>query len=216
MKTISSGRYAAVTSTLALVIALGGTSYAAAKITGRDIKDNTVTTADVKNHNLKLKDFSSSASKGLKGDKGDAGDQGDIGPVGPSDAYAVPPAFSSNVGLSASTTLLGAVSLPAGSYVANGKTTITHNDGGGSQTDAGVTACQLQEPGTSGPATDLDTTDLRMPTGTLLTSTVAVQAAFTLDATTEVQFLCSTTGTNNVAGAVQFQVIKVGALHVSS
>jgi hypothetical protein len=48
MKTISSGRYAAVTSTLALVIALGGTSYAAAKITGRDIKDNTVTTADVK------------------------------------------------------------------------------------------------------------------------------------------------------------------------
>ena len=42
MKIVSSGRYAAVTSTLALVIALGGTSYAAAKITGRDIKDNTV------------------------------------------------------------------------------------------------------------------------------------------------------------------------------
>ena len=85
-KIISSGRYAAVTSTLALVIALGGTSYAAAKITGRDIKDNTVTTADVKNHNLKLKDLSSSATSGLRGD------QGDTGPVGPSDAYAVPPA----------------------------------------------------------------------------------------------------------------------------
>ena len=119
-------------------------------------------------------------------------------------------------GLSQSTTLLGAVSLPAGSYVANGKTAITHNDGGGSQTDAGITTCQLQEPGTSGPATDLDTTDLRMPTGKLLTSTVAVQAAFTLAATTEVQFLCSTTGTNDSAGSVQFQVIKVGALHVSS
>ena len=78
MKIISSGRYAAVTSTLALVIALGGTSYAAAKITGRDIKDNTVTTADVKNHNLKLKDLSSSATSGLRGD------QGDTGPVGPS------------------------------------------------------------------------------------------------------------------------------------
>ena len=210
MKIISSGRYAAVTSTLALVIALGGTSYAAAKITGRDIKDNTVTTADVKNHNLKLKDFSSSATSGLKGD------QGDTGPVGPSDAYAVPPAISTVVGLSQSTTLLGAVSLPAGSYVANGKTTITHNDGGGSQTDAGITTCQLQEPGTSGPATDLDATDLRMPTGKLLTSTVTVQAAFTLDATTEVQFLCSTTGTNDSAGSVQFQVIKVGELHVSS
>jgi hypothetical protein len=210
MKIISSGRYAAVTSTLALVIALGGTSYAAAKITGRDIKDNTVTTADVKNHNLKLKDLSSSATSGLKGD------QGDTGPVGPSDAYAVPPAISSSVGLSQSTTLLGSVNLPAGSYVANGKTSITHNDGGGSQTDAGITSCQLQEPGTSGPATDLDTTDLRMPTGKLLTSTVAVQAAFTLDATTEVQFLCSTTGTNDSAEAVQFQVIKVGALHVSN
>lgn len=210
MKIISSGRYAAVTSTLALVIALGGTSYAAAKITGRDIKDNTVTTADVKNHNLKLKDLSSSATSGLKGD------QGDTGPVGPSDAYAVPPAISTSVGLSQSTTLLGSVNLPAGSYVANGKTSITHNDGGGSQTDAGITSCQLQEPGTSGPATDLDTTDLRMPTGKLLTSTVAVQAAFTLDATTEVQFLCSTTGTNDSAEAVQFQVIKVGALHVSN
>lgn len=210
MKIISSGRYAAVTSTLALVIALGGTSYAAAKITGRDIKDNTVTTADVKNHNLKLKDLSSSATSGLKGD------QGDTGPVGPSDAYAVPPAISTSVGLSQSTTLLGSVNLPTGSYVANGKTSITHNDGGGSQTDAGITSCQLQEPGTSGPATDLDTTDLRMPTGKLLTSTVAVQAAFTLDATTEVQFLCSTTGTNDSAESVQFQVIKVGALHVSN
>ena len=49
-----------------------------------------------------------------------------------------------------------------------------------------------------------------------LVMTVAVQAAFTLDATTEVQFLCSTTGTNDSAEAVQFQVIKVGALHVSN
>ena len=55
-----------------------------------------------------------------------------------------------------------------------------------------------------------------MPTGTLLSSTVAVQAAFTLDATTELQLVCSTTGTNNGAVASQLQAIKVGALHLSS
>ena len=100
--------------------------------------------------------------------------------------------------------------------MANGKTSITHNDGRRIADRRGRHELQLQEPGTSGPATDLDTTDLRMPTGKFLTSTVAVQAAFTLDATTEVQFLCSTTGTNDSAEAVQFQVIKVGALHVSN
>ncbi len=46
---------------------------------------------------------------------------------------------------------------------------------------------------------------------------MAVQAAFTLERQrAEVQFLCSTTGTNDSAEAVQFQVIKVGALHVSN
>jgi hypothetical protein len=66
-----------------------------------------------------------------------------------------------------------------------GRLTSTHNDGSGSQTDAGSTTCQLQEPGGAGPATDL-------------------------------QLVCSTTGTNNTAGASQLQAIKVAALHVSN
>jgi hypothetical protein len=221
MTLLTSGRYAAVTSTLALVVALGGTSYAAVKITGNDIKDGTVTTADVKDHNLKLKDFSSSAThgltgpKGAKGAKGDPGGKGDTGLTGPSDAYAVPSANSTLTGLGPTATVLGAVVLPAGSYVASGKTIITHNDGGNPQTDAGVTTCELQQPGTDGPATDLDVSNLRMPTGKLLSLTVTVQAAFTLDATTTIQFLCATSGTSNGAGASQFQVIKVGQLHLT-
>ena len=57
MRIFSSGRYAAVTSTLALVVAVGGASYAAVEVTGDDITNGTVTTKDVKNKTLKYKDI---------------------------------------------------------------------------------------------------------------------------------------------------------------
>lgn len=52
-----SGRYANVTATLALVIALGGTSYAALSITGRDVKNSSLTGRDVKNSSLTTSDI---------------------------------------------------------------------------------------------------------------------------------------------------------------
>ena len=45
-------RYGNVMSTLALFVALGGTSYAAVEITGRDVKNGSLTGADVKNRSL--------------------------------------------------------------------------------------------------------------------------------------------------------------------
>jgi hypothetical protein len=50
MKIFRSGSYATVASTAALVVALGGTSYAAAHITSADIKDGTIQTKDVNKH----------------------------------------------------------------------------------------------------------------------------------------------------------------------
>jgi hypothetical protein len=47
MKLFTQGRYATVASTAALVVALGGTSYAAALITTGDIKDGTIQTVDI-------------------------------------------------------------------------------------------------------------------------------------------------------------------------
>lgn len=47
MKLFRSGSYATVASTAALVVALGGTSYAAAQMTGADIKDGTIQTQDL-------------------------------------------------------------------------------------------------------------------------------------------------------------------------
>jgi hypothetical protein len=86
----SDGRYANVTATLALVLALTGTSYAALTITGRDIKNgsvksrdlgkSSVTSAKVKDRSLLRKDFrSGQLPRGPRGAKGDKGDQGDPG-----------------------------------------------------------------------------------------------------------------------------------------
>lgn len=47
MKLFASSRYAAVASTAALVVALGGTSYAASQITSSDIKDGTIQAKDL-------------------------------------------------------------------------------------------------------------------------------------------------------------------------
>ena len=49
--------YANVVATLALVVAMGGTSYAAVKITGKDVKNSSLTGKDVKNESLTGKDI---------------------------------------------------------------------------------------------------------------------------------------------------------------
>lgn len=47
MKVFTTGRYASIASTAALVVALGGTSYAASQISGHDIRDGSVGKADL-------------------------------------------------------------------------------------------------------------------------------------------------------------------------
>ncbi len=85
--------YANLAATLALFVALGGTSYAALTITGKnvknsslsgaDIKNSSLTTADVKNGSLLSKDFKASQlPAGPKGDKGDKGATGATGAAG--------------------------------------------------------------------------------------------------------------------------------------
>jgi hypothetical protein len=75
--------YANVTATLALFIALGGSSYAAVKITGKDVANESLTTKDVKNRSLLKRDFKAgqlpAGARGLQGLKGDQGLQGQKG-----------------------------------------------------------------------------------------------------------------------------------------
>jgi len=85
----------------ALVIAASGTSYAAGKITGKQIADNAIVSKHVKNGSLGTADLSASARSALKGatgakgasgaagadgptgPQGDTGAKGDTGPTGP-------------------------------------------------------------------------------------------------------------------------------------
>jgi hypothetical protein len=139
MKLFTQGRYATVASSAALVVALGGTSYAAALISGQDIQNGTVTTADVKNHNLKLKDFSSSARSGLTGatgatgatgpagPQGAQGAQGIQGPIGPSNAYSV--YNDATTAMTGSYKTVLTLPLQAGSYVINAKALVGRTTG---------------------------------------------------------------------------------------
>ena len=85
-------RHTSAVAYLALFAALGGSAYAAVTVTGKNIKDGTVTGRDVKNRSLGTNKLSATAVSsltgqrgpaGLQGDPGPKGDRGDQGPVGP-------------------------------------------------------------------------------------------------------------------------------------
>jgi hypothetical protein len=86
--------YAAVAATTALMLVLGGTSYAAVLITSGDIKDGTIRSRDilddsvlgrdVKNGTLTLGDLSDTSESQLQGQIGPSGPPGPSGAPGPS------------------------------------------------------------------------------------------------------------------------------------
>jgi hypothetical protein len=149
------GRYANVTATLALVVALGGSAYAANTVRSSDIKNgqvkrvdlanNAVTSGKVKNGTLLGKDFKRGAipagPKGAPGAPGTPGPKGDKGDAGPSDVFQAfrntisPPPLPDNA-----TTTLVTLPLAAGRYVIFGKLDF---DGGGTMT------CRLRAGGDS-------------------------------------------------------------------
>ena len=97
--------YANVVASLALFIALGGTSYAALTLTGKNVKDGSLTgqdvrngsiaSADVRDRSLLAKDFKAGqlpagaqGSPGAPGAAGQKGDKGEPGLAGTARAYA--------------------------------------------------------------------------------------------------------------------------------
>ena len=86
--------YANVIATLALFLALGGSSYAAlnlpkASVGGTQLKKNSVSSPKVKRGSLLVSDFKSSERAGLRGPEGPQGLQGPKGDAGPSGATKV-------------------------------------------------------------------------------------------------------------------------------
>src|SRR5689334_5441642 len=73
-------RHALVVAYLALLVALGGTGYAATQITGKQIQNGSIKSVDVKDRSLLAKDFrSGQLPAGPQGPKGDQGVPGTPG-----------------------------------------------------------------------------------------------------------------------------------------
>jgi hypothetical protein len=92
--------YANVTATLALVVALGGTSYAALTIGGENVRDGSLTGADLKDGSVGPADLASSqriaATAKKKKPKSKPGPQGPPGAQGPPGPAGAAPACAGN------------------------------------------------------------------------------------------------------------------------
>jgi hypothetical protein len=77
-----SRRHTTAVAYLALFVALGGSAYAAVTVTGKNIKDGTITGKDVRNRSLGTSKLSASALGSLAGERGPSGPQGASGPKG--------------------------------------------------------------------------------------------------------------------------------------
>jgi hypothetical protein len=80
--------YANVMATVAVFVALGGTSYAAIKLPrnsvgGTQIRTAAVTSSEVKDRSLGVRDLALAARTSLRGERGPQGPKGDTGPPGP-------------------------------------------------------------------------------------------------------------------------------------
>jgi hypothetical protein len=62
-----------IVAVLALIVALGGTSYAAITVTGAQIRDGSITTRDIRDRSLRAEDFRDRLPAGRKGKQADAG-----------------------------------------------------------------------------------------------------------------------------------------------
>ena len=121
-----------VAAAIALMLAAGTGATASLLITGKQIKDGSVTSADIKNKSLKVKDLSTKAKTKLKGATGPAGARGATGPAGPQG-----PAGTSGLpglpGLSGFEVITKSVPIPALSGLLGGTASTSRRVSGGQE-----------------------------------------------------------------------------------
>jgi hypothetical protein len=212
MKLVTHGRYATVVSTLALVVAATGTSYAAVMITGQSIQDGTVTTKDVANQTLKVKDLSAGARSSLRGSAGPAGPAGSTGPAGPSGppgprgdtgpagpSHVVAVSRDSYYTVTAELQPVVVATLGPGSWTVSAK---SFGERVGAS-DSSFYACDL----VAGPLKDSSIVTLAPP---VYWSTMSHQLSFT--AATEVPVVLYCRGGSATVNAAKLTAIKVGSV----
>jgi hypothetical protein len=199
------GRYANVTATLALIVALGGTSYAAIKLPA-----NSVTTKTVKDRSLLSKDFKRgqipAGKRGAAGAPGPAGAQGPQGFPGPAgvtaSAYAATDAGPTIQANTAQT--LGTLTLPGGgNWVVTAKFIATNTTNPAPVTDATLD-CTLTIGGVAKDNLSSGGTDFGVG-GSAHTLTGAGVG-------TSAEVACTTTATSGSYGAISLTALRVSSI----
>lgn len=183
---------------LALMISLSGASVAAVMIHGKQIKKNTVSSAQIKNKTIKRKDVSPKARRQFKGRTGATGPEG---PAGPSNAYSV--SNDNNTVMTSTRKSVLTLDLPAGSYVVNSKAVAKRNESGVSA----YARCQLMlnnEPGLK------DFTAAYLPADSATLASMASQMVFTSEAAATVALVCY--GASASLSWKKVTAIKVGSV----
>jgi hypothetical protein len=225
-RTVGHGRYASVTATLALVVALGGTSYAAVAlpsnsvgskqikrngVASSDIRANAVTSAKIKDGSLLKADFLASqlpaGAKGATGAPGAKGDKGDTGAPGPSDAYH---AFANSILTSPAATtaffdVLTLPAVPAGAYLISASVSVENDNAVEQEVTCKLTAGTQSNDALIGVGTNAALNDF---------GSGSMQIATTFAAPTGATLSC-----NNPGGAVSDTDVyqrRITAIHVGS
>lgn len=126
--------YASVMATIAVFIALGGTSYAALKLPRNSVgntqlKANAVTSAKIRNASIRRVDLAPNARTGTRGPRGAAGPAGPRGPIGGGNAIVRVREESAARPAPAAGSYVNVVSaaLPAGRWVVTATTGVYSN-----------------------------------------------------------------------------------------
>lgn len=125
MRPFTGSSYANVTATLALVVALGGTSYAAIRLPAHSVgtlqlKPDAITSAKVRDGSLQRRDFRPGQLRVGKGAQGDRGPAGPRGPAGDASVAVVDYNRSDPIAVHAGATVAGSVACDAGMKVVGG------------------------------------------------------------------------------------------------
>lgn len=187
----------------ALFTALGGTSYAAIKITGANVANGTLSGADVKNRSLGAKEHKPNSIGGGQVDEASlgtvpsaqlatkAGDADKLGGIAPSGFMAARPrGFEANmspVGEFSSGAVVGTLhDLQPGTYVVTAK--LTYDNDGPSEQES----CTLHVPGTD------DTTSFAP--GAAETETITLQEVMSSNAVFSPSVTCTSDGNDDTQG----------------
>ena len=191
---------------IALLVALGGTSWAAVTLAPRSVNSAALQTGAVnsrviQNGQVKASDLGAGViRRGPAGAQGAPGPSGPTGPAGPSDAFSR--FLNGPIAVPDSPTTLTSLSIPsAGKYVAWAKA-FGANSGVGGQ---GTWACQLAA------GTDTDVSQTYLAAGQNFNLSTTVVHEFTAAGT--IDFKCMFTGSGTTtANQIKITAIKVNNL----